>query len=101
MEQVSIVLTYCHYYGPRHGALKTRRQSDDTDGVSQGALWRIDGYSGVDCTSLNIHTVLVSELLHLAWFCSFCIFLSNQELSYTHANLKEMSTMHSYQWFLQ
>ena len=56
---LSIVLTYCHHDGPSHGAGKTRRQSDDTDGVIQVTLWWADSYSVVSCTSPNIHTALV------------------------------------------
>ena len=59
-EQLSIVLTYCHHYGPSHRAWKLRRQSYDTDGVSQATLWLCDCYSVVSCTSPNIHTTLVS-----------------------------------------
>ena len=60
-EQLSILLTCCHHYGPSHGAWKTRRQSDDTDGVTQGAQWWSDCYSVVSCTSPNVHTALVSS----------------------------------------
>ena len=59
-EQLSIVHTYCYHYGPSHGAWKLRRQSYDTDGVSQGTLWLGNCYSVVSCTSPNIHTALVS-----------------------------------------
>ena len=41
------LLTYCHHSGPSHGAWKTRRQSYDSDGVSQMTLWLCDCYSVV------------------------------------------------------
>ena len=59
-KQFSIVRTYCHHYGPSHGAWKMRRQSYDTDGVSHVTLWLRNCYSMVCCTSSNIHTALVS-----------------------------------------
>ena len=37
-EQLNIVRTYCDRYGSSHGAWKLRRQSYDTDRVSQGPL---------------------------------------------------------------
>ena len=37
-EQLNIVRTYCDHDGSSHGAWKLRRQSYDTDGVSQGPL---------------------------------------------------------------
>ena len=57
---IQIVRTYCHHYGPSHGAWKMRRQSYDTDGVSHVTLWLRNCYSMVCCTSSNIHTALVS-----------------------------------------
>ena len=60
-EQLNIVHTYCDHYGSSHGAWKLRRQSYDTDGVSQWTLWLGDSYSVFSCTSPNIHTVLVSS----------------------------------------
>ena len=59
-ESVSVLLTYCHHYGPSHGAWKLGRQSYNTDGVTQATLWLGDCYSVVGCTSTNIHTALVT-----------------------------------------
>ena len=60
-ESVSVLLTYCHHYGPSHGAWKLGRQSYNTDGVTQATLWLGDCYSVFSCTSPNIHTALVSS----------------------------------------
>ena len=59
-EQLSIVRTYCHHYGPSYGAWNMRRQSYDTDGVSQVTLWLRNCYSVVCCISSDINTALVS-----------------------------------------
>ena len=59
-EQLGIVRTYCHHYGPSYRAWNKRRQSYDTDGVSQATLWLRNCYSVVSCTSSNINTALVS-----------------------------------------
>ena len=59
-EQLGIVRTYCHYYGPNYGAWNMRRQSYDTEGVSQATLWLRNCYSVVCCTSSNMDTALVS-----------------------------------------
>ena len=60
-ERLNIVLTYCDHDGSSHGAWKLRRQSYDTDGVSQTTLWLRNCYGVFSCTSPNIYTALVSS----------------------------------------
>ena len=59
-NSVSVLLTYCHHYGPNCRDWKIGRLCYDSDKVSQGTLWLGDGYSVFSCTSPNIHTALVS-----------------------------------------
>jgi len=57
------LLTYSSPCGTNHSAWKMRRQSYNSEGISETTtLWLRDGYGVVSCTGTNTRTVLIISL---------------------------------------
>ena len=57
------LLTYSNPCGTNHSAWKMRRQSYNSEGITETTtLWLKDGYGVISCTGTNTHTVLVISM---------------------------------------
>jgi len=56
------LLTYCNQFGTNHSAWKMRRQSYNSDGITEGTLWLGDGHSMVSCTGISACIIPVSSI---------------------------------------
>ena len=75
-----LLLTYCNLCRTNHSAWKMSRQSYNSEGITEGALWLGDGYGVVSSTSTSIHTVnilissfnVVYTISHHSGLCGWC-----------------------------